>query len=136
TDREWELQAALHEAADRDEARKKHMIGMQATVVLQDLYVNKAQTQLQAQEEKSKKLSKKKLFGDRLLKLLTSDGFVNEVVALEERQQQEAAAKVQRAAQHAAHTGVLAKWKAEDTARIRRNDTRRSEHQRAVKVWE
>jgi hypothetical protein len=52
TEREKKLMDALRESEARADALKDRVIGLQATAVLQDLYVDRVRGQLQGQEEK------------------------------------------------------------------------------------
>jgi hypothetical protein len=75
TAHEINLRNALVEARARDEARKECMVGMQASVILSNLYVSRVQGQLQANEEKKGKKGKKRLLGDGKAKFFSGDEF-------------------------------------------------------------
>ena len=72
---EQELHDVLFDAEQRDTIQKNMMVGMQATVLLQGMYVTRTQQHLQEQEERRKKKSRKRIFGDGMPKLLDSDEF-------------------------------------------------------------
>jgi hypothetical protein len=86
------LQNALRESEARDEARKELMLAMQAGVVLAGMYIDRAQEQLQATEEKERKNGKKRLMGDGKAKLFTGDEFYNLCIADEQEREKDATA--------------------------------------------
>src|SRR6267154_5702377 len=75
TAHEQSLHDALIESETRDAIRKELMIGMQAGVVLVNIYSGRVQGQLQAKEEKKKNKGKKnlKLMGDGKAKFFLGD---------------------------------------------------------------
>ena len=85
------------------------MIGIQATTMLQGIYVTKVQGHLEEHELRAaKKKSGNQLFGDRYGKLLSGDEFFNSAIELEEQAKQKAADKVERARKREEHATVVA----------------------------
>jgi DDE superfamily endonuclease len=136
TAQEQDLQNALRESEARDEARKESMLAMQAGVVLAGMYVDRAQEQLQAVEEKKKKNGKKRLMGDGKAKLFTGDEFYNLCVADEQERKKDAAVKEQRHIQRETHTVTLVEWKKVNDAIRERNEAKRAVFNEALKAWE
>lgn len=131
------LQEALREAQNRESSHKTAMISMQATVVLNTLFVAKAQTQLQAAEESAKpKPKKKRLMTDGMPRLLDGDVFFDSVVQQQEEAVREEREKEERREVREQHAERISEWKKEDKARIERNNECREKHQEAVKLWE
>ena len=112
------------------------MLVMQAGVVLAGMYVDRAQEQLQAVEEKKKKNGKKRLMGNRKAKLFTGDEFYNLCVADEQEREKDAAVKEQRRIQRETHTATLVEWKRANDAIRERNDAKRVVFNEALKAWE
>lgn len=134
--REWNLQNALKDAETRDYARKEAVIDLQATAVLQGMYVKKAQIQVQTQAEKGKKKPTRRVLGDGMPRLLDDPTFVAKVVESEERLQKEADDKAERKRRKEARSVELALWKTAEKERKARNDVKRLTHQESVKAWE
>jgi len=133
---EAQLQRALAESEERDETRKQMMVAMQATTVLQNVYVTRTNTQLHAQEEKiAKKNKKNKKFKGRA-SLLTADRFFEEIVELEAAQERAAQEKEQRKAVRETHGVALSNWKKQEDSRKERNEEVRRQYQEGVKEWE
>ena len=137
TEREVALIAALQEAEERDAWRKQAMIGMQATTILQGMYVAKVQGHLEEHELRAgRKKSGNRLFGDGYGKLLSGDEFYNSAVEFEEQAKQKTTEKVERARKREEHATVVAEWKKNEAERKVRNEEVRMVHQDAVKAWE
>jgi hypothetical protein len=92
---EQDLRDALIEAETRDAMRKEQMVGMQAGIVLANLYASRVQGQLQAAEERKQKKGKR-LMGDGKAKLFSGEEFYALCVEEEQRRAQEEAAAEQR----------------------------------------
>lgn len=74
------------------------MISMQATAVLQGMYIAKVQGHLEEHETRAaKKKSGNRLFGDEYGKLLTGDDFYNSSLEIEEQAKQKSEEKSERA---------------------------------------
>ncbi|RXW15028.1 hypothetical protein EST38_g10826 [Candolleomyces aberdarensis] len=93
-EREAMLWDALQEAETRDTRRKHNMLGLQAQVVLQEVYVKRVKSQLQEAETRKKK-DRSLVFGDGMSRLLTGPDFLDGAV---KRQQQKDEADDEKAA--------------------------------------
>ncbi|PBK82205.1 hypothetical protein ARMGADRAFT_873076, partial [Armillaria gallica] len=82
TELEASLQRALRELDKHNTLRKGAMIEMQATAVLQNIYVSQSQLQLQSAEEKGTK-KQGGIMRDGMPKMMTGDNFFNVVTAHE-----------------------------------------------------
>jgi hypothetical protein len=118
-----------------DIARKKALVGMQASVILANLYTSQVQQQLQVAEEKRKK-PKKRLMGDGKAKLFSGDEFYNLCVEDEEKRQQEEAEAKQRKAHRENHAVALVAWREECEAVRERNRDKRQCFDEATRRWE
>ncbi|KAJ3977058.1 hypothetical protein EV361DRAFT_958213 [Lentinula raphanica] len=96
TDQELKLRDALIESEARDAARKEAMMGMQAGVILSNIYAVQVNKQLQAKEDKEKSKGKKKLMGNGKAKLFTGDEFYKLCEEHEQHQQKTAEDAVER----------------------------------------
>ena len=79
-EREQAYQDALSAAYAHEAQYKSALVGSQATLVLQTMYVDQVTKELANNEERRKKRKKGQLNGDGLSKLLTGDEFYNCVV--------------------------------------------------------
>lgn len=137
TEREAKLVQALREADKRDIWRKRAMIGMQATSMLQGMYVAKVQRHLEEHETRAgRKKSGNRLFGDGYGKLLSGDDFYNSTLEVENQAKWKAEEKEERARKREGHAVVVAEWKNNEAARKAHNDKVQKSHQDAVKAWE
>ncbi|KAJ2929523.1 hypothetical protein H1R20_g7583, partial [Candolleomyces eurysporus] len=108
---------ALQGAKTRDTRRKQNMLGLQAQVVLQEVYV------------------KSLAFGDGMSRLLTGPDFLDGAV---KRQQQKDEADDEKAARRDRRTAFaecLADWKASEKERVARNNEIRKLHKEALEEW-
>ena len=113
------------------------MIGMQATAVLQGMYVAKVQGHLEEHEMRArKKKTGNQLFGDGYGKLLSGNDFYKSTLEIEEQAKWNAEEKVERARKREEHATVVAEWKRNESARKARNDEVWTHHQVAVRAWE
>jgi hypothetical protein len=136
TMREQELRDALQEAEQRDAVQKHIMVGMQATVLLQGMYVAQTQQHLQEHEQRKQKKVRKRVFGDGMPKLLDGDEFFARVTEHEAEIERGALDKEERRAQREGHAESLVTWKTQERERIARNKAIHDAHQHAVKAWE
>ncbi|KAG6822878.1 hypothetical protein H0H92_012198, partial [Tricholoma furcatifolium] len=91
------------------------MVAMQATTILNTLYVKKMKLHLEEHEEwKQQKAKKNRIFGDGLAKVLDADEFYNKVVDLEEAAEKADEEKEERRKRREAHSEALAKWRQQD----------------------
>ncbi|KAJ7880491.1 hypothetical protein B0H13DRAFT_1630359 [Mycena leptocephala] len=114
--REQELRDALAESDLHNETRKGAMIQMQAGVVLAGMYVNRAQGQLQAAEERKGKNKSRWKMGDGKAKWFTSDAFIQMCVD-DERKEDREKGKEGRQVAREAHAAELAEWKKQNDGR-------------------
>ena len=136
TEHERRLQEALLETEEWDTHRKHAMVGMQANVILQDLYVKRTQEHLQEHEERKKKKKSKKLMGDSLPKLLDSNVFYTQVSEHHEDAKKKLKAKSDRQGQRGEQAAAIAEWKRTEKERKTLNEETRLAHQNAMRAWE
>ncbi|KAJ3724097.1 hypothetical protein C8R42DRAFT_543765, partial [Lentinula raphanica] len=136
TDQELKLRDALIESEARDAARKEAMMGMQAGVILSNIYAVQVNKQLQAKEDKEKSKGKKKLMGDGKAKLFTGDEFYKLCEEHEQHQQKTAEDAVERREAREVHAERLAEWKRENEAIKERNKKKKERYDEAVALWE
>ncbi len=136
TEEEAELQAALRESEERDNARKNLIVGMQATVVLQDRYVDRAQGHLQEAEEAKKNKKSTRPMGDGLAKLLDGDEFFDRVTEWETQWEKITNDKAKKKSSREMHSIALQRWKRLEEQRKGRNKEKREKHEETVKAWE
>ena len=116
--------------------RKERMVGMQAGVILANIYSSRVQGQLQAREEKKKDKGKKRLMGDGKAKFFSGDEFYAMCVE-DERQRAEGEAKaVERKGQREIHAVALVTWKKDCDGIRERNRMKKMEYDAAVIKWE
>jgi hypothetical protein len=130
------LQHALAESEARDSARKYTMTGMQAGIVLSNVYTRTVQQQLQAVEEKNKKGKKWQLMGDGKAKFFSGDDFYAQCEEQERRLQEEEETAEKKRKQRETHALVLAAWEQERTLVRERNKVRKEKFDAAVAAWE
>jgi hypothetical protein len=133
---EQDLRDALVESEARDTVRKEYLVGMQASVVLANLYTSRVQGQLQAAEEKKKKQGKRRLMGDGKAKFFSGDEFYALCVEDERKRKEEEIAAEQRKNQRQSHAAGLAEWKKSCAAVKERNREKKDRFEEAVKEWE
>jgi hypothetical protein len=136
TAHEQSLRNALIESEARDMLRKERMVGMQAGVVLANIYSSRVQGQLQAREEKKKNKGKKRLMGDGKAKFFSGDEFYAMCVEDERQRAEGEAEAAERKSQRENHAAVLAAWKKECDGIRDRNREKKTEYQAAVIEWE
>jgi hypothetical protein len=134
--REQELRDALAESDLRDETRKGAMIQMQAGVVLAGMYVNRAQGQLQAAEERKGKNKSWWKMGDGKAKWFTSDAFIQMCVDDEKRKEDEEKGKEGRQVAQEAHAAELAEWKKQNNLIHGRNEAKKQVFEADKAAWE
>ncbi|KAJ7870016.1 hypothetical protein B0H13DRAFT_1635006 [Mycena leptocephala] len=134
--REQELRDALAESDLRDETRKGVMIQMQAGVILTGMYVNRAQGQLQAAEERKGKNKSRWKMGDGKAKWFTSDAFIQMCVDDEKRKEDEEKGKGGRQVAWEAHTAELAEWKKQNDLICGRNKAKKQVFEADKAAWE
>ncbi|EPS95192.1 hypothetical protein FOMPIDRAFT_16437, partial [Fomitopsis schrenkii] len=85
---EQHLQRALEESEARNRQQKSRIRGLQASAILSNLYVARAHTQLQAQEDKTSRKKSTHILSDGLPRLLTNDEMFALVCQHEEASEQ------------------------------------------------
>ncbi|KAK0430607.1 hypothetical protein EV421DRAFT_1661402, partial [Armillaria borealis] len=86
TEYEQALLEALQESQDIIQQQKLQIRGMQATMVIQNVYVGDSHLQLQEHEERKKRPKKRtRIMGDGMAKLMTGDEFTQ---CVEEHEQE------------------------------------------------
>ncbi|OCH84013.1 hypothetical protein OBBRIDRAFT_694769, partial [Obba rivulosa] len=114
---------------------KQQVVGLQATVVLQGMYVGRAHEQLQAQKDKATQKRKNQVFGNGMAKLLTGNQFFKAVEELEKKTMKEAKKRAHVKAAHLVHFTALVEWKKEDEARLKRNREKVAAYTATVQEW-
>ena len=137
TEQERKLRQALHESEARDMVRKEQVLEMQATSVLQNIYVRGVQAELQAAADyKKKRVGKKvRLNGDGKPKLLTGDEFMELANQKEEEDRELEMAAEHRSNMRYEYHMARNEWEMEECARKERNQRKRAEHQEAMEKW-
>ena len=137
TEQERKLQRALHESEARDAARKEQVLEMQATSVLQNIYVRGVQAELQAAADYNKMRGRKRvrLNGDGKPKLLTGDEFMELANQKEEEDRELEVAAEHRSNMRYEYHMARKQWEVEERARKERNKWRKAEHQEATEMW-
>ena len=127
---------ALREAEVREAHFKGVIAGLQGTALLQGHYCDTLQSQLTAQEEKSKGKKKGKLVGDGLPRLLTDQDFIMWVQNHEDAQEQQAVALETRKANREVRAEAMKEWKKADAERKERNDEIKARFKEELRQWD
>ena len=127
---------ALREAEVREAHFKGVFAGLQGAALLQGRYCDTLQSQLAAQEEKSKGKKKGKLVGDGLPRLLTDQDFIMRVQNHEDAQEQQAVALETRKANREVRAEAMKEWKKADAERKERNDEIKARFKEELKQWD
>ncbi|RPD75015.1 hypothetical protein L226DRAFT_570685 [Lentinus tigrinus ALCF2SS1-7] len=127
---EAQLQAALRESDSRDTARKATLVGMQATVLLQGVYVDRQM------EKDGRRTKKRKTLSDGLPHLLTHNDFVSHVEQAERAQEDAKAQREARKVEREQYQRALVKWKKAEEERKARNKERKSKWPAEKEAWE
>ncbi|SJL14293.1 uncharacterized protein ARMOST_17749 [Armillaria ostoyae] len=109
---------------------------MQATVVLQDRYIDWAQGHLQEAEEAKKNKKSTRLMGDGLAKLLDGNEFFDRVTEWETQREKVTNDKAKKKSSREMHSIALQRWKHLKEQRKGRNKEKREKHEETVKAWE
>jgi hypothetical protein len=115
---------------------KEQLMGMQAGVVLANIYTSRVQGQLQAAEERKLNKGKKRLMGDGKAKLFSGNEFYTLCVEDERKKAEEEAAAGQRRVQRESHAAALAAWKTACDAIKDRNRQKKQDFEKALAEWE
>jgi hypothetical protein len=133
---EGQLQAALQASNDVITLQKQVMAGMQAQTVLQSMYLEGVQGQLQAQEEKKlKKRKTGKINMDGRAKILTQDDIIDGVKEWQDCQDKavEDAASKKKAREQ--YSMAIDAWKLQELSRKERNGQLKGGWEEEVKRW-
>ncbi|TFK82750.1 hypothetical protein K466DRAFT_467854, partial [Polyporus arcularius HHB13444] len=133
---ERELQAALQESQAREHRQKTMVFDMQATVVLQGLYVDRVHEANQTQSEQAVKKKKLRLNADGLPKLLDGAEFFARVEEHTQKLEQDKEAKERKRDERTRLQKAVGAWTEEERARKGRNEVRREEYREQVTAWE
>ncbi|KAJ7229204.1 hypothetical protein GGX14DRAFT_346894 [Mycena pura] len=137
TAQETELMLALEESEGRDNSRKRSMVQMQASTVLAGMYSNRAQTQLQAAEErKRRKTAGNRRMGDGKAKYFSGDDFFRLCEEDEQKKKDEAVEKEKRQEDRETHAVRVAMWQEANDGIRARNAERRATFSTDVAAWE
>ncbi|EIN03599.1 hypothetical protein PUNSTDRAFT_77752 [Punctularia strigosozonata HHB-11173 SS5] len=137
TEREALLQHALHKSEVNAAYLKGQLLGQQAGMVLQSLYCERVRRQLATQEKKEDKAGKKKrIMGDGMPKLLTSDEFVQLVIDHEEAELETERTKARRRKLAEKRAKLMEKWKEDEKARLERNKAQRQRFKDEMEAYE
>jgi len=109
---------------------------MQATVLLQGMYVSQAQEKLQGQENKKANSKKRTMLGDGHPKLLDGDFFNKLVETTEANKRRDTEAREARRAQKKTHSEAMAAWRINEEARKARVAEQRAAYKLEVTAWE
>ncbi|KAN0134144.1 hypothetical protein V8E53_008033 [Lactarius tabidus] len=136
TTHEVQLRAVLQVSNDVITLQKQVMAGMQAQTVLQSMYLEGVQGQLQAQEEKKlKKRKTGKINMDGRAKILTQDDIIDGVKEWQDCQDkavEEAASKKKAREQYSM---AMDTWKSQELSRKERNAQLKGGWEDEVKRW-
>jgi hypothetical protein len=136
TAHEQSLHDALIESEARDTTRKECMVGMQAGVVLANIYSSRVQSQLQAREEKKNNKGKKRLMGDGKAKFFSGDDFYAMCVEDERQRAEGEAEAAERKSRRESHVVALAAWKKDCDGIRDRNREKKMKYDAAMVDWE
>jgi hypothetical protein len=112
------------------------MLHMQASTVLSGMYNERAQSQLQAVEERKRRKTGKRKMGDGKAKYFSGDDFYQMCVDDEKRKEEELVAKEKRQVGREAHAGKIATWQEENEVIRARNAKKREDYAAAIAAWE
>jgi len=133
TDCERELQQALSNSYTREADLEGANQGIQATMVLQGMYCDCVQQQLQGQEKKKNMTKGGHLVGDGLPILLTGESFHSHVVEHQRITQEEAIAHDAQQVAREEKAEAMKAWKELEMERVKRNQDRRALHKEEIK---
>ncbi|KAK0451961.1 uncharacterized protein EV420DRAFT_1274010, partial [Desarmillaria tabescens] len=135
TKHEANLCEALQESEGQNICWKGSMIGMQATAVLQNIYIGQSQLQLQSAKEKSKR-KRGDIMGNGLLKMMTGDAFFGVVTAHKEEAERARKKKAQHVLLQCKQIKATAWWAKEDKRRVDRNNKKHECFHQSLLEWQ
>jgi hypothetical protein len=112
------------------------MLEMQASTVLAGMYNERAQSQLQAAEERKRRKTGNRKMGNGKAKYFSGDNFYKMCVEDEQKKLDEMAEKEKRQAEREVYAQKLATWQGANNAIRARNSERREEFAADVAAWE
>ncbi len=134
---EEELQDLLEELVKREAIYSSVLTGMQASLILQNLYCERLRGQLHAKEKKGNtKKATGKLVGDGLPRCLTDNEFMERVEAFVQRQLAEETEKERMRTERDVYATAIQQWNKSEEARKATRVTRMAEWKVEVKEWE
>ncbi|KAJ7351483.1 hypothetical protein DFH08DRAFT_694672 [Mycena albidolilacea] len=135
TAQEAELLEALQESENRDMGCKRSMLEMQALTVVAGIYNSKAQSQLQAAEQRKRHKTGSRKMGDGKAKYFSGDAFFEMCEADEQKKLDEAVEKERRLAEREVQTGRIWTWQDANKVIRSRNVDRRAKYAVGVTAW-
>ncbi len=131
TDVEKLLQDALRESAELAESQKSQIRGMQATTVIQNVYVGLTHSQIQEHEERKKRPKRKGKFGDGMAKLVTGDEFTEGVKEHNKEVERQEDAKTAREEVARLYKEAMKQWTAQEKTALGTEQEKASQVQEA-----
>lgn len=126
----------LDEYTRREVEYQAALLGMRATLVLQNMYCERLRCQLFAKEKKENApKGTGKLASDGLPRCLTDDAFIDEVRAYVERQLAEAEERERKKDAKASYLKELAAWNEAETKRKEDKATKTEQWRKEVEKW-
>ncbi|THU92507.1 hypothetical protein K435DRAFT_599326, partial [Dendrothele bispora CBS 962.96] len=122
TVREEELLHALKSLTRKYNSLKATAISLQSALVLNSMYCDRLRSQLEAQEEAKKRVSKARLMGDGMPRLLTSEEFVGRVEEFAKETEEKERAQKERQANKNEIAEARRKWEELENARVKENE--------------
>lgn len=116
----------------KDQGQRIHTL--EATMVLQETYVNRLQAQYNTKNEK--KEPRTRLLGDGLPVLLSGDDFYEKVKEQQQRLNAEEKRKIQASHPRKQHSEEMKRWKQADNERKRRNEATKTAYRAKLQDWE
>ncbi|KAF8264065.1 hypothetical protein EI94DRAFT_1490813, partial [Lactarius quietus] len=131
-----QLQVALQASNEVITLQKQVMAGMQAQMVLQSMYLEGMQGQLQAQEEKKlKKRKTGKINMDGWAKILTQDDIIDGVKEWQDLQDEAVEDAVQKKKVREQYSMAMDTWKSQESSWKEQNTQLKVEWEVEVKEW-
>jgi hypothetical protein len=131
-----DLQEVLQEALRVNKTQKSVMNGMQATMVLQDLYVQRVCGQLEGDEDQHKTKKGGKLNMDGCLKLLTQDEIFKGVEDWHKACDEEAEAELKKKEVKVKYDATCETWKVLEVQQKVRNNALLKEWEKDMRKWQ
>ena len=137
TEAECVMLHALQMAQEVIKRDRKTAVSSQATMVLQNTYVNRVKGQLAVAEAKQKGgRLKGRLLVDGMPHVLTNDAFMEQVIAHEAAREGEEEEKQSREQARALWQAAVRDWNLQDAARCTHNEKTTADHKQMVLEWQ